>query len=81
MVEGVERLEVCGNRKHVLILYSYQDENTRALFMVYGSYSWFTIRIDLLSSFFLTAVALVAVLSLQNPGNIRTSNKKHNEPI
>ena len=46
----------------------YQDENTQAFFMVVSSNRWLSVRIDLLSSVFITAVAVAAILVSENPG-------------
>ena len=54
--------EICNS------LSRYQDENTQAFFMVVSSNRWLTVRLDLLSSLFVTIVAVAAILVLENPG-------------
>ena len=46
----------------------YQDENTQAFFMVVSSNRWLGVRLDLLSSVFITLVAVAAILVSENPG-------------
>ena len=48
----------------------YQDENTQALFMVVSSNRWLSVRLDLLSIVFITAVAVAAILVSENPGQL-----------
>ena len=48
----------------------YQDENTQAFFMVVSSNRWLSVRLDLLSSVFITAVAVAAILVSENPGQL-----------
>jgi len=46
----------------------YQDENTRAFFMVMSSNRWLSIRLDLLFTVFVTIVAVAAILVSESPG-------------
>ena len=48
----------------------YQDENTQAFFMVVSSNRWLSVRLDLLSSVFITAVAVAAVLVSESSGQL-----------
>ena len=48
----------------------YQDENTQAFFMVVSSNQWLSVRLDLLSSVFITAVAVATILVSENPGQL-----------
>ncbi|XP_066020153.1 ATP-binding cassette sub-family C member 4-like [Pocillopora verrucosa] len=47
--------------------YRYQDENTQAFIMVISCTRWLSIRLDLMSSLFITIVALTAILVVENP--------------
>jgi len=51
-----------------LIFFRYQDENTQAFFMVVSCSRWFGLRLDLLSSVFITIVAVTAILITENSG-------------
>ncbi|XP_078368623.1 ATP-binding cassette sub-family C member 4-like isoform X2 [Oculina patagonica] len=55
------------NREFQDRLHRYQDENTQALFMVVSSNRWLGIRLDLLSSVFVSIVAVTAILITENP--------------
>ena len=46
----------------------YQDENTQAFFLVLSCNRWLALRLDLLSSLFVTIVAFGAILLTENPG-------------
>ena len=46
----------------------YQDENTQAFFLVLSCNRWLALRLDLLSSLFVTMVAFGAILLTENPG-------------
>ena len=46
----------------------YQDENTQAFFLVLSCNRWLALRLDLLSSLFVTCVAFGAILLTENPG-------------
>ena len=46
----------------------YQDANTQAFFMVVSCNRWLAVRLDLLSSIFVTIVALGAILMSENSG-------------
>ena len=46
----------------------YQDENTQAFFLVLSCNRWLVLRLDLLSSLFVTCVAFGAILLTENPG-------------
>ena len=48
----------------------YQNENTQAFFMVVSSSRWLSVRLDLLSIVFITAVAVAAILASENPGQL-----------
>ena len=48
----------------------YQDENTQAFFMVVSCNRWLAVRLDLLSSVFVTVVAVGAILVTENPGEL-----------
>ena len=48
----------------------YQDENTQAFFMVVSSNRWLSVRLDLLSIVFITAVAVASILVSENPGQL-----------
>ena len=48
--------------------FRYQDENTRAFFMMVSCSRWFGFRLDLLSSVFITIVAGTAILITENSG-------------
>ncbi|KAJ7370410.1 hypothetical protein OS493_032300 [Desmophyllum pertusum] len=45
----------------------YQDENTKHYFMVVSCNRWLSIRLELLSSLFVTIVAVAAILIVENP--------------
>ncbi|KAL9978313.1 hypothetical protein ACROYT_G015813 [Oculina patagonica] len=48
-------------------LYSYQDENTQAFFMVLSCNRWLSLRLDLLSAVFITIVAVAGIVFTENP--------------
>lgn len=48
----------------------YQDENTQAFFLVVSCNRWLAVRLDLLSSVFVTVVAVGAILVTENPGEL-----------
>lgn len=48
----------------------YQDDNTQAFFMVVSCNRWLAVRLDLLSSAFVTIVAVGAILITENPGEL-----------
>ena len=56
------------NLLQFVFFFRYQDENTQAFFMVVSSNRWLSVRLDLLSSVFITAVAVGAILVSENPG-------------
>ena len=53
-----------------LIFFRYQDENTQAFFMVVSCSRWFGFRLDLLSSVFITIVAVAAILITESSGEL-----------
>lgn len=48
--------------------FRYQDENTQAFFLVLSCNRWLALRLDLLSSLFVTIVAFGAIFLTENPG-------------
>ena len=60
----------CNFLQFVFFFPRYQDENTQAFFMVVSSNRWLSVRLDLLSSVFITAVAVAAILVAENPGEL-----------
>ena len=60
----------CNFLQFVSFFPRYQDENTQAFFMVVSSNRWLSVRLDLLSIVFITAVAVAAILVSENPGQL-----------
>ena len=58
----------CNFIQFLIFFPRYQDGNTQAFFMVVSSNRWLSIRLDLLSSVFITVVAVAATLVSENPG-------------
>ena len=54
--------------------FRYQDENTQAFFMVVSSNRWLGIRLDLLSSVFVSLVALSAIFITESNGESVQAN-------
>ena len=54
----------------IFISLRYQDENTKASFMVVSCTRWLSIRLDLLSSLFVTIVAVTTMLISNSPGKL-----------
>ncbi|KAJ7370583.1 hypothetical protein OS493_031319 [Desmophyllum pertusum] len=68
--EEVVNIRICYCKRDIFFANfsrRYQDENTQAFFMVVSSTRWLTIRLDLLSSLFITIVAVAAILLVENP--------------
>ncbi|XP_020629935.1 multidrug resistance-associated protein 4-like [Orbicella faveolata] len=71
VTETVDGLEVVhtSNMSKTFVdrLKWYQDKNTQAFFMVMSSNRWLSIRLDLLSTVFVTIVAVAAILASESP--------------